>query len=82
MSLEAALLPIFNNLYEILDGTKKRNLQLIPVLDLKSDMQTFTKQYNQCRSVGSQDIPIIAFKFSNYRNANRAFDYCIYPGAN
>jgi hypothetical protein len=74
MSLEAVLLPVINNLDEMLDGTKKRNLQLIPVLDLKSEMERFTKQFNQCRSAGSRDIPIIAFKFSSYKNANKAYD--------
>jgi len=47
MSLEAVLLPMINNLDEMIDGTKKRNLQLIPVLDLKSEMERFRKQFNQ-----------------------------------
>jgi hypothetical protein len=41
---------------------------------LKTDTQTFAKQYNECRSLGSNDIPIIAFKFSTYKNANKGYD--------
>jgi hypothetical protein len=43
MSLEAVLLPIFNDLFEILADTKKRNLQLIPVLNFKIRYSDFQK---------------------------------------
>jgi len=57
MSLEAVLLPMINNLDEMIDGTKKRNLQLIPVLDLKSEIERFRKQFNQSNFLGSSCFP-------------------------
>lgn len=74
MNLEALLLPIPGNVNDILSMLKKREIQLIPILDLRTNTQALTKQYDECRSAGSADIPIIAFKFSTYKNANKGFD--------
>jgi len=43
--------------------TNKRNLQLIPILDLKGATPLLSSSF-YFRYAGSQDIPIIAYKFS------------------
>lgn len=74
MRLEAILLPTFGNLDEVTKFNSKKNLQLIPVLDIKGEMPNLSKEFQECRSAGSQDIPIIGFKFATYPNANKGYD--------
>ena len=52
----------------------KRNLQLIPILDLKRSNPVIIKSSFYFRNAGSQDIPIIAYKFSTYPNVNKGYD--------
>lgn len=53
--------------------TNKRNLQLIPILDLKGATPLLSSSF-YFRYAGSQDIPIIGYKLSTYPNANKGYD--------
>jgi hypothetical protein len=72
--VESVMLPPIISISELLLYTNKRNLQLIPVLNLREKTEVFTKQYEACRTAKGQDLPIVAFKFAPYPNANKSYD--------
>ena len=53
----------------------QHGLQLIPVIDLKEVTEIFGKQVDRCLNIGNNDIPLIALKFAQYPNANKAYDH-------
>jgi hypothetical protein len=75
LNVEAILVPAFGNFGEALNIANKRNVQLIPILDLaEKDMDLLRKQFNRARVSGGNDTPIIAFKFATYLSANKGYD--------
>lgn len=74
MGLESVVLPALIDLNEMKRMTKEKNMQLIPVLNLKEEKTIFENQFEQCRTIGESDIPIIALKFVPYPKANLAYN--------
>ncbi|MEP0823949.1 MAG: hypothetical protein HRF40_00535 [Nitrososphaera sp.] len=75
LNLESVVLPAFGDLQAQLRLVTKRNLQMIPVLDLKQrDTELLFKQYTFARQTGHRDIPIIAFKYASYPKANKGYN--------
>ncbi len=74
MNLETLLIPLIGNLEDTLKMVQSRQLQLIPVLGLKTETKILTNQFLKCRTTGSNDIPLIAFRFAPYTKANKGYD--------
>lgn len=75
IGLESIILPAIIDLKEMKNMARERNLQLIPVLNLREkDITIFETQVNLCKEIGESDIPIIAFKFAPYPKANLAYN--------
>ncbi|WP_316505571.1 hypothetical protein [Nitrosopumilus sp.] len=75
LGLESIMLPTFNDPVKTVNIVKKKNLQWIPVMNLnEKNMDVFTSQFNDCISIGEQDVPILSFKFVQYPSANKAYD--------
>ena len=75
LNLESVVLPAIDNIIEMNTQVTKHGLQLIPVIDLKEDTPIFEKQIDNCLKIGNRDIPLIALKFAQYPNANKAYDH-------
>ena len=74
LGLESIVLPTIDNIIEMNAYVAKQGLQLIPVLDLREETMNFEKQLEMCRSIGNQNIPLIALKFAQYPKANKTYD--------
>ncbi|MCA9812996.1 MAG: hypothetical protein KC483_09085 [Nitrosarchaeum sp.] len=75
LGLESILLPIVKDAKEIKDICNRKNVQLIPILNLKEhDFSSFKKKYYDIRNSDPQDIPIIGFRFYSFPSANLAYN--------
>jgi len=74
LGLEVVALPIVKDVETARKLTNSRNLQLIPVLNLKNqDIGVLSNQFTDC--IGKEtDIPIIAFKFYSFASANLGYN--------
>ena len=74
LGLEIVALPIVKDVETARSITISKNLQLIPILNLKnSDMKILSNQFKDC--IGNEsDIPIIAFKFYSFSSANLGYN--------
>ena len=70
---EALILPVVWDINKITKITLKSNLQLIPVLDMKDSILDFKKNVKKCINAESNNVPIVALKFSTYAKANLAY---------
>jgi len=77
LELESVVLQPIGSLENTYEVVKKQDLQLIPILGLDAKTEIITNQFEYCRTVGAQDIPIIGFKFVTYPNANKGYDLVI-----
>ena len=74
LQLDSVVMPVVGDLGQELLLVRKRNLQLIPVLNLRETTQTLSNQYEYCRKTGANDIPLIAFKFAPFPKANKGYN--------
>jgi len=74
LNLESITLPVIDNVAKMNMRVTNFGLQFIPTLDLKIDTQIFEKQLDECRQIGSHEIPIISLKFAQYPKANKTYD--------
>lgn len=74
LGLESIVLPTMDNIIEMNAYVARHGLQLIPVLNLKEETVNFEKQLTMCQSIGNQDVPLIALKFTQYPKANKTYD--------
>ena len=74
LGLETVALPIIKDVETARKLTNSKNLQLIPVLNLKNpDIGVLSNQFTEC--IGKEtDIPIIAFKFYSFASANLGYN--------
>lgn len=74
MGIESVMLPVINTFDEIKSAVDLKHLQVIPIIDLQDPTDEFTKKFKSCKMEGSQDVPILGFKFAPYPRANIAYD--------
>ena len=74
LGIEQVAVPIFYDEKKVIQMVSKRNLQLIPVLDLKQPTESFGKKFDSYISENSISVPIIGLKFATYLNANKGYD--------
>lgn len=74
MNLESIILPVYHDLNEIVEYVSKRNLQLIPLLNLRESTNILTKKFEYYVNKTYDEIPIISFSFSTYRRANKGYN--------
>lgn len=74
LRLESVMIPVRSNLKNYVTLAKRRNIQFIPVIDLKLETNVFDKIFNECLNIGKNEIPLVAFKFISYPYANKSFD--------
>ena len=73
LKLESIALPVCHDIAELISLVSKRNLQIIPILDLQESTQIFSERFLHCVSAESNIVPIVGFKFSTFRNANKGY---------
>lgn len=73
LGLESVVLPIISDVDSARKNANKKNLQLIPILDLKNDISILEEQFTECKG-NESDIPIIAFKFYSFASANLGYN--------
>ena len=73
LGLEAVVLPIISDVESARKIAETKNLQLIPILNLRHATNILKTQLDYCRGKES-DIPIIAFKFYSFASANLGYN--------
>jgi hypothetical protein len=74
MKLESIALPICHDIEKVISLVSERNIQIIPILDLREPTNIFSERLLHCISAASSIVPIIGFKFSTYRSANKGYN--------
>lgn len=74
LGVESLMFPTILGMPEMLSLTNEKNLQLIPVLDLKAETHLFSEQFDACKVAEAANVPIIGLRFATYPNANQAYD--------
>ena len=74
LNLETVLLPRIGNFQTQINLAEKRNLQLIPVIDLGEETSILTEHFNECRAAEAENVPILAFKFYSFPSANIGYN--------